>query len=161
MCWYSASTLEHHTHKHIQDNLPIHPDDPAFYEQFSEDDTLPFTSKLASIPPSININERARAAKHFLEEGNEELTSPFQEMQTPMSPTTPKHHIKHGPIKSSKKIKAVQYKDGGEEVLVTYSSNCLNFSCSFTYSRVYSHYPNPLYININIFFTFITCMYIT
>ena len=31
MQWYSASTWEHHTHKHVQDNLPIHPNDPTFY----------------------------------------------------------------------------------------------------------------------------------
>ena len=78
MWWYSTSAWEHHTHKHMQDNLPIHPDDPAFSEQFGEVDTLPSTSNLASIlPPSINIHERARAAKQFLEEGNDESTSPF------------------------------------------------------------------------------------
>ena len=49
MQWYSASAWEHHTHKDVQNNLPIHPDDPAFYEQFGEIDTLPSTSKLASI----------------------------------------------------------------------------------------------------------------
>ena len=48
MPWYSTSAWEHPTHKHMQDNLPIHPDDPAFSEQFGEVDTLPFTSKLAS-----------------------------------------------------------------------------------------------------------------
>ena len=70
MWWYSASAWEHHTCKHMQDNLLIHPDDPAFCEQFGKVDTLPSTSKLASIlPPSINIHERAKVAKQFLEEG--------------------------------------------------------------------------------------------
>ena len=99
----------------MQDNLPIHPDDPVFSEQFGEVDTLPSTSKLASIlPPSVNIHERARAAKQFLEEGNDESTSPFQDTQTPKSPSTPKHCIQQGPIKSSKKIKATQHKNGDE-----------------------------------------------
>ena len=104
MQWYSVSAWEHHTHEHIQDNLPIHPDDPSFYEQFVKVDTLPSTSKLASIlPPSITIHERARAAKQFLGEGNGELTSLSQETQTPKPPSPPKHCIKQGPIKSSKK----------------------------------------------------------
>ena len=48
---YSASAWEHHTHKHVQDNLPIHPDDPTFYEQFGDIDALPSTSKLTSTLP--------------------------------------------------------------------------------------------------------------
>ena len=77
MQWYSTSAWEHHTHKHMQDNLPIYPDDSTFYEQFGDIDALPSTSKLTSaLPPSINIHERARAAKQFLEEGTDESTSP-------------------------------------------------------------------------------------
>ena len=88
----------------MQDNLPIHPDDPAFSEQFGEVDTVPSTSKLASIlPPTINIHERAKAAKQFLEEGYDELTSPVQDTQPPSPPSTPKHYKKQGPIKFSKK----------------------------------------------------------
>ena len=61
---YSASAWEHHTHQHIQDNLPIHLDDPAFYEQFSEAEILLSTSKLASIlSQTVNIHERAKVAK--------------------------------------------------------------------------------------------------
>ena len=87
MWWYSASAWEHHTCKHVQDNLPIHPDDPSFSEQFGKVDTLPSTSKLASILyPSINIHERAKAAKQFLEEGYNELTSPIQDTQPPRPP---------------------------------------------------------------------------
>ena len=89
MQWYSASAWEHHTHKHVLDNLPIHPDDPAFSEQFGEIGTLPPVSKLIStLPPSINIHERAKAKaiKQFLAEDNKESTFPFQDAQTPMSP---------------------------------------------------------------------------
>ena len=77
MRWYSASAWEHHTHQHTQDNLSIHPDDPAFYEQFSEAETLPSTLKLATIlPQTINIQERAKAAKQFVEEGDKKSPSP-------------------------------------------------------------------------------------
>ena len=87
MQWYSATTWEQHTHKHVQDNLLIHPDDPAFCEQFGEISTFSSVSKLTStLPPSINICERAKAAKDFLAEDNEESTFPFQDTQTPMSP---------------------------------------------------------------------------
>ena len=44
MWWGSTSVWECHTYKHVQDNLPIHPDDPDFYEQFGEVDILPSTS---------------------------------------------------------------------------------------------------------------------
>ena len=99
----------------MQDNLPIHPDDPAFSEQFGEIDTFPSTSKLTStLPPSINIHERANAAKQFLEEDNKESTFPFQGTQTHMAPPIPKCCLKQGPIKSSKKIKATQHKNGSE-----------------------------------------------
>ena len=30
MQWYIASTLEHHSLKHLKENLSIHPDDPNF-----------------------------------------------------------------------------------------------------------------------------------
>ena len=35
MHWYSASTWEHHTLKHVKENLPIYPDDLAFSQQFA------------------------------------------------------------------------------------------------------------------------------
>ena len=107
MWWYSTSAWEHHTHKHIQDNLPIHPNDPAFSEQFGKISTLPSVSKLTStLPPSINIHKRAEAAKQFLVEENKRVNIPFEDAQTPMSSLTPKHHPKQGPIKSRKKIRA-------------------------------------------------------
>ena len=102
MCWYSASAWKHHTQRHIQDNLPIHPDDPTFYQQFSEAETLPSTSKLASaIPQTINIQERAKAAKQFIRDDD----FPSQELYVPSSCDIPKHHTKQGPTKSSKKFK--------------------------------------------------------
>ena len=33
--WYSASAWEHPTSTHTKENLPIHPDDPAFSQQFA------------------------------------------------------------------------------------------------------------------------------
>ena len=115
MQWYSPSAWEHHTRKHVQDNLPIHPDDPAFSEQFGEISTLPSVSKLTStLPPSINIHERAKAAKQFLTEENKESTFPFQDAKIPMSSPTPKCCPKQGPIKSSKRIRAPQYKNGSK-----------------------------------------------
>ena len=47
MHWYSASTWEPHTLKHLKENLAIYPDDPAF-SQFacvSRDEATPSTSK--------------------------------------------------------------------------------------------------------------------
>ena len=51
MQWYSASTWEHHTLTHSKENLPIHPDDPAFSQQFAcvpGDEATPSTS--GSVP---------------------------------------------------------------------------------------------------------------
>ena len=47
MHWYSISAWEHHTNKHAQDNLPIFPDFPAFFQQFTHvpiDESTPSTS---------------------------------------------------------------------------------------------------------------------
>ena len=47
MQWYSASTWEHHTSTNSKENLPIHPDDPAFSQQFAcvlGDEAIPSTS---------------------------------------------------------------------------------------------------------------------
>ena len=49
MHWYSASTWEHHTLKHVKEKLPIYPDDPAFSQHFacvSGDEVIPSTSKV-------------------------------------------------------------------------------------------------------------------
>ena len=48
MHWYSASAWEHHTHQHIQENLPIYPDDSTFSQQFTHvprDKATPSTFK--------------------------------------------------------------------------------------------------------------------
>ena len=48
MWWCSASAWEHHTLKHLKKNLPIHPDDPEFSQQFAcvpEYETTPSTFK--------------------------------------------------------------------------------------------------------------------
>ena len=51
MQWYSASPWEHHTLTYSKKNLPIHPDDPAFSQQFAcvpGDEATPSTS--GSVP---------------------------------------------------------------------------------------------------------------
>ena len=74
MCWYSASAWEHHSHRHTQDNLSIYPNDPAFSQQFihvPRDKATPSTSKSPfELPHSEIIQQRAKAAKQFLEEEN-------------------------------------------------------------------------------------------
>ena len=42
--WYSTLTWECHTLTHSKENLPIHPDDPAFLQQFSKTEAIPSTS---------------------------------------------------------------------------------------------------------------------
>ena len=114
MHWYSASAWEHHTCKHIQDNLPIHPKNPAFYQQFSEAEAIPSTSKLTSDLPQANIiSERAKAAMQFLEEGDNESTLPPWE-HVHSSFEIQKHHVKQGSIKSSKKFKVAEPKGDNE-----------------------------------------------
>ena len=91
MHWYSASAWESHVCKHTQDDLPIFPDNLAFACLPSE--AIPSTSSSTSEPLLAKvILERDKAAKHYLEE--EAAKS-----------TPPKHHIKQGPVKSSKKWK--------------------------------------------------------
>ena len=64
MCWYSASTWEHHTCKHVQNNLPIYLDDPAFFQQFAETEAIPSTSQVTLELPHVDIiHQRATAAK--------------------------------------------------------------------------------------------------
>ena len=53
MQWYRASAWEHHTIKHVKENLPIHSNDPTFSQQFacvSGDETTPSNSK-----PQLNL----------------------------------------------------------------------------------------------------------
>ena len=74
MRWYSASAGEHHSLKHVKENLPIHPDNPAFSQQFSGDDVIPCTSK-QNLPHEEEIRKWAEAAKQFFEE--QHLEVPF------------------------------------------------------------------------------------
>ena len=65
--------MHHHTHKHVQENLPSYPDDPTFFQQFacvSEDEATPSTSTkfTPELPHNEIIHKRAEAAKQFLKE---------------------------------------------------------------------------------------------
>ena len=69
MQWYSASTWEHHSLKHLKENIPIHPDDPEFSKQFAcapGDDAIPSTSTpRQNLPHKEVIRKQAEAAKQF------------------------------------------------------------------------------------------------
>ena len=86
--WFSASAWEKHIHKHLQDGLPLFPDDPAFTQLSSE--TLPSTSGSTSksLPLEV-ILVRTKAVKQCLKEESKASTSL-------------KHRVKQGPIKKSK-----------------------------------------------------------
>ena len=100
---YSASTWEHHTCKHAQDNLPIHPDDPAFFKQFAEADAIPSTSKLTpDLPQADVICNRVKAAKQFLEEESDKSTFHSSAEFASSPPEASKCHTKLGPVKASK-----------------------------------------------------------
>ena len=129
MQWYSASAWEHHTLKHIKENLPIHPNDPEFSQQFtctSGDEATPSTSKPQFNLPHVDIiHKQGEAMKQFLEEeGDPEGGQPTFHCPSTESfksshheVTIPKHHIKQGPVKSSKKHKEameIQTKDEDE-----------------------------------------------
>ena len=96
---------------HSRENLPIHPDDQAFSQQFahgSGDGAIPSTSgSVLTLPHATVIYKLAEAAKHFLEEGSDQTTfhHPWLEGSNLSPHKTPKCHFKQGPIKSSKKIK--------------------------------------------------------
>ena len=122
-CWYSASAWEHHTLTHSKENLPIHPNDPAFSQQFAcgpGDGATPSTSvSVSNLPHAIIIHRQAEAAKHLLEEGSDQSTfhCPLSEGSGLDPHKTSKHHIKKGPVKSSKEIKeskGFKPKDGDE-----------------------------------------------
>ena len=86
MHWYSASTWEHHTHKHVQDNLPIHPDDPTFFQQFAKAEAIPSTSNLTTDLPHTNVIHKRAKAKQFLEEESDKSTFPSTEEYVPSPP---------------------------------------------------------------------------
>ena len=115
MWWYSASAWEHHSLKHHKENLPIHLDDPTFSQQFSgipSDDVIPCTSKQI-LHHEEEIRKWAETVKQFIEEDQDMEVS---QTSLPCSKTeglklsslkTPahKHHVKLGPVKSSKTLK--------------------------------------------------------
>ena len=128
MQWYSASTWEHHTLKHLKENLPIHPNDPEFSQQFAcvpGNEATPSTSKpKLNLPHTGVIFKPAEATKQFLEE-EEDLAGGQTSFPCPSAEgfglssheaAAPKHHIKQGPVKSSKKCKeAKEVKTKDEE----------------------------------------------
>ena len=58
MWWYSASTWECHTLGHSKEKLPIHPNDPAFSQQFSKTESISSTSGSASkFPHAEAVNK--------------------------------------------------------------------------------------------------------
>ena len=69
MWWYSASAWEHHSLKHLKENLHIHPDDPKFSQQFAcapEVDAIPSTSiPRQNLPHKEVIRKWAEASKQF------------------------------------------------------------------------------------------------
>ena len=70
MQWYSASAWEHHSLKHLKDNLSLFPDDPTFSQQFmgaSSDDIVPCTSK-QNLPHEEEVRKQAEDAKQFFGE---------------------------------------------------------------------------------------------
>ena len=74
MQWFSASAWEKHIRKHLQDGLPLFPDDPAFTQLSPE--TLSSTS--SSTPKSLTLEvilERGKVAKQCLKEESKVSTS--------------------------------------------------------------------------------------
>ena len=89
MHWFSSLAWEKHIHKHLQDGLPLFPDDPAFTQLSPE--TLPSTS--SSTPGSLPLEvilERAKAARQCLVEESKSSSSSIC-------------RVHQGPIKTSKK----------------------------------------------------------
>ena len=69
MHWYSITAWEHHTMKHLKDNLPIFPDDPTLTEKCipqSSGDAAPSTSKQV-LPHKEEARKPAQDAKCFLQ----------------------------------------------------------------------------------------------
>ena len=69
MRWY-ATDWENNTTKHLKDNLPVFPDDPAFAEKFipqSSSYASPSTSKQA-LPHEKEVIKWAQSTKCFSEE---------------------------------------------------------------------------------------------
>ena len=120
MHWYRASAWDCHTMKHLKDNLPIFPDDPAlarnsypilvvmlfpalqnkFYlmKKILESEHKPLNVSLRKIKPGQVPTPGPPIPKM------EGLKLSFLEPEAPSIQRT-EHHIKQGPVKSSKKFK--------------------------------------------------------
>ena len=117
MQWYSTSTWECHTVAHSKENLPIKPDNPSLSQQSSKTEAIPSTSGSASKLPHAEAGlKQAEGAKHFLEEGSEQLTfhCPPSEDPDPSPHETAKLCVKQGLVKSSKKFKGADPKSKGD-----------------------------------------------
>ena len=94
---------------HSKENLPIHPNDPAFLQEFAcvpGDEATPYTSgSVPNLPHAAVILKQAEAAKHLLEEGSDQSTfnCPLSEGSDPNPCKVPKCHIKQSSMKSRKK----------------------------------------------------------
>ena len=85
MQWFSASAWEKHICKHLQDGLPLLPNDPAFTQLSPETLPSPSSSTSESLPLEV-ILERAKVVKQCLKEESKASTSL-------------KCQVKQGPIK--------------------------------------------------------------
>ena len=125
ICWYSTSAWEHHSIKHLKDNLAIFPDDPTFPQQFmlpSSSDAVPSTLR-QGLPHEKEVRKWAQAAKCFFEEEQAPSQVSTPAPLTPkmeglrlrsLEPQVPKCHVKQAPIKSSKKLKFTSTDDDDE-----------------------------------------------
>ena len=114
MWWYSASTWEHHSLKHLKDSLPVHPDDPTFSQQFSgvPSNEVPCTST-QTLPHEKKIRKWEEAAKQFFKEEQDlevsQTSLPCSQTEglklSSLETQVPQHYLKQGLVKSSKKIK--------------------------------------------------------
>ena len=146
LCLYSASTWEHHIATHSKENLPIHPDDPAFSQQFAGspgDGAIPSTSRsVPDLPHATVIHRWAEASKHFLEEGSDQSTfhCPLSESSDLSPCKIPKCHIKQGPVNPARKpknLRDLSLKMEMSRSQVTHPSNLLISPQWTTYSSMY------------------------
>ena len=115
MWWYITSASEHNSLKHLKENLPIHPDDSTFSQQFSGipgDDVIPCTSK-ENVPHKEEIRKWAEAAKQYFEEEQDlevsQTSLPCSNTEglklSSLETSALKHCIKQGLTKSHNKLK--------------------------------------------------------
>ena len=109
MQWYSASAWEHHSLKHLKDNLPIHPDDPVFLSN----SWVLLVMMLFLVPPDKACLMRKRSENGLklpnssLRKNKTPVKSPLQAPKTEglrlssLESQVSKCQITQGPIKSS------------------------------------------------------------